>query len=545
MDFFDSRPKLGEKICYGFGDLGSCLFWQTITIYLSYFYTDVFGLAPAVAGTMFLVSRIFDAIFDVVIGMSADRTETRWGKYRPYIIFGALPLAIAAVAAFTVPSFGGIGKVIYAYATFILFMCLYSTVNIPYTSLLGVISDNADDRTQASSFKFVGAYLGGIIVSATALPLASYFGHVNELPAATPAVVAVAADSLAQADTAFVVDSTALALADSSRTAPDSLAAVATNAVYGDQSIAKEAFVRAQQIGWQKTMIVFAIAAVICFIITFFSVKERVKPINEQKTAVGKDLIDIVHNKPWVLLFVVTILFILYNCIRLNVTTHYFKYYIGTQSVPWLSNLLNVFRATPVKNETFGFEALASIFNTLGQLVSLVGVLLVPWFSRVMGRKRATVILLLTSIICTGSFIFFSPENIFLILFFQMIGSITGGPISSLLWVMYADTADYSEWKNGTRADGLVFSASIMSNKLGWAIGGMISMLILGATGFVPNEVQNESTLFGLKAMMSIIPLVAGVVALVVLKFFYSLDEKTMEGIQSELKVRRAAAESK
>lgn len=545
MNLSNSQPKLGEKICYGFGDLGSCLFWQTITIYLSFFYTDVFGLTPAVAGTMFLVSRIFDAIFDVVVGMSADRTNTRWGKYRPFIIFGALPLAVAAVAAFTTPSFGGIGKIVYAYVTFILFMCLYSTVNIPYTSLLGVISDNANDRTQASSFKFVGAYLGGIIVSATALPLASYFGNADNIQLSEPeAVVVNISDSVCKTDSAFVVDSTTLAAADSC--AIDTVSVlynVKTNVPIVDEQ-AKQIALKAQQKGWQKTMMCFALAAIICFIITFFSVRERVKPVQTEKTAVSKDLVDIVHNRPWVLLFVVTILFILYNCIRLNVTTHYFKYYIGTQSVPWLSSLLNIFRSTPIENETFGFEALASIFNTLGQLVSLVGVLLVPWFSRVMGRKRATVILLLTSIICTGSFIFFSPENVFLILLFQAIGSITGGPISSLLWVMYADTADYSEWKNGTRADGLVFSASIMSNKLGWAFGGMISMLILGATGFVPNEVQNESTLFGLKSMMSIIPVVAGVVALVVLKFFYSLDEKTMEGIQAELKERRTAAEN-
>ncbi|MCQ2608217.1 MAG: MFS transporter [Bacteroidales bacterium] len=487
MDLINNRPKLGEKICYGFGDLGSCLFWQTITFYLSYFYTDVFGLAPAVAGTMFLISRIIDAFFDVFVGMAADRTETRWGKFRPYIIFGAVPLSVAAVAAFTTPALGEIGNVVYAYATFILFMCLYSTVNIPYTSLLSVISADADDRTQASSYKFVGAYLGGIIVSATALPLAAYFGGVED-------------------------------------------------------GASKEAVIQAQQTGWSCTMIVYAFAAIACFAITFFAVKERVKPISEEKTTATKDLLDIVHNKPWILLFVVTILFILYNCIRLNVTTHYFKYYIGEQEVSWLTSILNIFRDTAVENEKFSFETLASIFNTTGQLLSLVGVLAVPWFSRILGRKRACVILMLVSIICTGSFIFFNPENMFLILLFQAIGSICGGPISSLLWVMYADTADYSEWKNGTRADGLVFSASIMSNKLGWAIGGMISMVILGATGFVANEVQNESTLFGLKAMMSIIPVIAGVIALFILKFFYKLDEETMEGIQSDLKVRREAA---
>jgi GPH family glycoside/pentoside/hexuronide:cation symporter len=255
------------------------------------------------------------------------------------------------------------------------------------------------------------------------------------------------------------------------------------------------------------------------------------------------------------MLFTITILFILYNCIRLNVTTHYFKYYIGEQAVPWLTGILNFGReyiANPVLGlfgkeklamlnpaETFGFEALTSIFNTLGQALSLVGVLLVPWFAKTLGRKRATVSLLIVSILCTGSFIFFSPENIFLILFFQAIGSITGGPISALLWVMYADTADYSEWKTGRRATGLVFSASIMSNKLGWAFGSMIAAFILASTGFIANATQNAGTLFGIKAMMSIYPIIAGVVALAILIFFYNLDEEKMKVVQADLAQRR------
>src|SRR5574344_1816349 len=255
-----NRPKMLEKVCYGYGDLGSCLFWQTITIYLSYFYTDVFGLTPAVAGTMFLVSRVVDALFDVIIGMTADRTETRWGKFRPYIIFGAVPLAMAAVAAFSTPAFGGTGKIVYAYITFMLFMFLYSTVNIPYTSLLGVISGDPEDRTQASSWKFVGAYLGGIIVSATALIMAKHFGSNY------------------------------------------------ADAVAGEQH------------GWQMTMIVYGIAAVLFFVITFLSTKERIKPIVEEKTSIKDDLHDIVRNVPWILLFTITILFIFYNCVRLNVT---------------------------------------------------------------------------------------------------------------------------------------------------------------------------------------------------------------------------------
>jgi GPH family glycoside/pentoside/hexuronide:cation symporter len=483
------KLSFGEKLGYGCGDFGSVLFWQTIMIHLLFFYTDVFGLEAKVAGIMFFVSRVLDAIFDVVIGMTADRTKSRWGKFRPYILFGAIPLGVAAVFAFTTPNFGEVGKIVYAYVTFILFMFLYSTVNIPYTSLLGVISGDPHERTKAASFKFVGAYLAGIIVSATALPFAEKFEH------GTPAK------------------------------------------------------------GWQTTMIVYAVVAFIFFMITFLATRERIQPIAKEKTNVKKDLKDISQNTPWIMLFAVTILFILFVCIRLSVTNHYFKYYVDEQVVPWLShtfnavnkNILNpVFRilgrpenALLAEGHKFGFEVLASIFHTLGQALSLIGVLLVPYFGKLVGRKNALIILFILAMFFTGAFIFFKPSNLILIYLFQAFGSITGGPISPLLWSMYADTADYSEWKTGRRATGLVFSASIMSNKLGWAFGSMIAAFILSMTGFIPGILQNGGVQNGLKAMMSIIPVAAGVIALLIIILFYKLDDSTMTKIKADLEEKR------
>jgi glycoside/pentoside/hexuronide:cation symporter, GPH family len=145
------KLPLREKVGYGFGDLASCLFWMTIMSQLLYFYTDVFGLTGKAAGVMFFVSRVSDALFDVVIGMTADRTKSRWGKFRPYILWGAIPLAIAAVLSFTTPDFAYPGKIAYAYITFIAFMFLYSTVNIPYTALLGVISGDPVERADAAT----------------------------------------------------------------------------------------------------------------------------------------------------------------------------------------------------------------------------------------------------------------------------------------------------------------------------------------------------------------------------------------------------------
>jgi GPH family glycoside/pentoside/hexuronide:cation symporter len=256
------------------------------------------------------------------------------------------------------------------------------------------------------------------------------------------------------------------------------------------------------------------------------------------------------------LLFASTILFILFVCIRLSVTAHYFKYYIGEQVSPWLATFFNFFlsiinplkglfggRAIALFEEThkFGFEVLTSAFNTIGSIFAILGVFLVPWFVRLVGGKKALLTLFIAALICTGAFYFLKPTDLPWIFALQVVGSLTGGPISTLLWVMYADTADYSEWKTGRRATGLVFSASIMSNKLGWAIGSMIAGLILATTGFKANVIQNMDVQNGLKAMMSVIPVAVGLVALV-LFFFYRLDESTMKKIKADLDERRKAS---
>jgi GPH family glycoside/pentoside/hexuronide:cation symporter len=183
-----------------------------------------------------------------------------------------------------------------------------------------------------------------------------------------------------------------------------------------------------------------------------------------------------------------------------------------------------------------------SWFNAIGQAFSLIGVLLVPWFSRVVLKRRAILILFASALVCTGAFFFLSPGHVLLMFAFQVVGSLTGGPISALLWAMYADTADYSEWKTGRRATGLVYSASIMSNKLGWAVGTAIAGFILSAYGFVPDVAQNSGVLKGLRHMMSVIPLGMGVVAFLLLLFFYKLDDGIMKRIKEELEARRAMA---
>ncbi|MCD6377175.1 MAG: MFS transporter [Caldisericaceae bacterium] len=465
MAFEKSTGRLSfwEKAGYGFGDLASVLYWQTISSYLLYFYTDVFGITAAAAGTMILVTRMWDGVNDPLMGIIADRTNTRWGKFRPYLLWMSVPLAIMGVLTFSVPDFGYSGKLIYAYVTFTLFMMLYTAINIPYSSLLGVITPDSVERTSVASFKYTFAFASGILVSAIALPLATHL----------------------------------------------------------DKSYPGK--------GWSITMAIFGAFAVVFFLVTFLSTKERVQPPPKQKTSIKQDLLDLAANRPWLILLIATMLIILFVATRMSVTTHYFKYYVGTQTLSFLG-----------KSYTFEFDVLTSAFNTVGQAFALLGVIATAPMARLFGKKRAFLILFVLAALSTAVFYFLKPEHLLLIFLFQILNTFSSGPLTPLLWAMYADTADYSEWKNGRRATGLVFSASTMSQKFGWAIGTAFAGWLMSFFGFKANIVQSDQVQHGIVMLMSVIPAALGALSILVM-YFYKLDDKTMEQIQAELEARRTS----
>jgi GPH family glycoside/pentoside/hexuronide:cation symporter len=473
----EQKLRMTEKLSYGFGDFASCLYWQTISVYLAYFYTDVFGISALAAGAMIGLSRSLDAFFDPVIGMIADRTNSRWGKFRPYLLYTCVPMAIVGLLTFTVPDFSEKGKLIWAYITFNALMIIYTTINIPYTAMLGVISPDPAERTALSSIKFVGAFAGGIVVSATLLPMAKVGGWLNA---------------------------------------------------------------QTQQQGWQMSFIVIGILSTISFLIVFFNTRERVLPPKAQKTSVLKDLGDLVTNRPWLVLLATTITFIFFVALRGNATAHYFKYYVGSQTI----TLPSFLPASMAGTQTWSWESLVSIFNTSNQVLSLIGAILVPFLARRIGNKPAFLALFTVAIAATAAFYILKPEQLWLIYGINAIGSITGGPLSALLWAMYADTADYAEWKTGRRATGLVFSASIFSQKFGWGWGGGLSLVMLNGVGFIANRAQTPSALHGLVKLMSIYPAICGVLAMAIFLIFYPLNEEKIAQISSDLKARRAKEES-
>ncbi len=234
--------KLREKIGYGFGDMASSMFWKLFGAYLMIFYTDVFGLPAAMVGTMFLVTRVWDSVFDPIIGIAADRTSSRWGKFRPYLLFLAVPFGFIGVLTFYTPPFGDAGKLVYAYITYSLMMMVYSGINVPYASLLGVMSPNPQERNTLSTFRMMFAYLGSFIALLLFMPMVNAFsGHSKEIAN--------------------------------------------------------------QQTGWLMAVAVIAVMCIVLFLGCFAWTKERVKPINEQRTSLKNDIRDLFHNKPWWILF--------------------------------------------------------------------------------------------------------------------------------------------------------------------------------------------------------------------------------------------------
>ncbi len=454
-------PSIKEKMGYGCGDFASVLFWAVIANQLIFFYTDVFGISAMAAGTMIMVSRLWDGINDPLMGIIADRTETRWGKFRPYLVWLSVPLALMGVITFSVPDLSPSNKVIYAWVTYTLFMMTYTAINIPYSSLLAVISPNSIERADTASYKYIFAYAAGFVVSVSLLPSARYLGAGNDAK------------------------------------------------------------------GWQLTLAIYGVIATIFFFIAFISTRERVKPLPTQKTSVIKDIKDLLDNKPWLILLVVTLFMILFIALRSSVTTHYFKYYVQTGSLPFWGG-----------GKTYDYIALTSVFGGVGQAFCILGVICTKLIAGPLGKKRAFLILFAADILSNAAFYFLKPQDIGLMFFFQAVASFTGGPLVPLIWAMYADTADYAEWKNNRRATGLVFSASTMSQKIGWAVGSFFVGLLLTMVGFVPDTEASDEVRNGIKALMSVIPAVFGIISMSVM-FVYKLDEKTMDNIAEDLQQRR------
>jgi len=457
--------RLKEKIGYGFGDMASSMFWKLFGMYLLIFYTDVYGLPAAAVGTMFLITRVWDSFFDPIVGVIADRTQSKWGKFRPYLLFVAIPFGVIGVLTFTTPDFGMTGKLIYAYITYSLMMMVYSMINVPYASLLGVMSPLPADRNTLSTFRMTFAYIGSFIALLMIEPLVEFFSKMGG--GAVPNL----------------------------------------------------------QLGWQLGVLVIAIMCVLLFFLCFSWTKERVKPIKVEKTPLKVDFKDLLKNKPWWILLGAGISALIFNSIRDGATVYYFKYFI--QDVV-------AFKIGPLGTTI----TLTSLYLVLGQASNIIGVILAAPISNVIGKKNTYIGAMVLATVLSVAFFWFGRENLVWIYIFQFLISICAGSIFPMLWSMYADCADYSEWKTGNRATGLIFSSSSMSQKFGWTIGGALTGWLLAYFGFQANVVQTAEAQEGIRMMLSFLPAIGTVLSVIFISF-YPLSEKKMKVISEELDQKR------
>lgn len=455
---------LKEKIGYSLGDTASNIYFQTFIIFLLNYYTDVFGIPAAAAGTMFLVTRIFDAIIDPIMGTIADRTNTRYGKFRPYVLFFAVPFVVMGVFTFTVPDYDVSGKLIYAYITYNLLMVMYTIVNVPYSALMGVLTPNSLERTVVSSFRFVAAFVGGLIVQGSTIWLVQYFGKGNDA------------------------------------------------------------------VGWQWAMGCLGGLALIFLVITFLTTKERVQPPAGQKQELRKDLSDLLSNTAWLMIGGATVFQLIFIVMRNSTIVYYFKYYVQHQQL----NLFGTVFDLP-------YETFTSTFLLSGTICTILGSILTKWISKRFDKKNTYVGCMLISVAANAFVFFLKPQDVVLIYLLNLFLSFVWGPVSVLQWAMYTDTADYSEWKNGRRATGLVMAASLFTLKIGLTLGGALVGWMLAYYGFVANQEQAVGAITGIVSLMSYIPALFGIVA-VVLMLFYPLTNTVMEKIETDLTARRAAA---
>jgi GPH family glycoside/pentoside/hexuronide:cation symporter len=283
--------------------------------------------------------------------------------------------------------------------------------------------------------------------------------------------------------------------------------------------------------GWQLSFVTYGIAYLVIICFTFFGTRERLRPIPRGKTSVKDDLRDLMSNRPWIILALMTITFILASGIRTTITAYYFKYFVGSQSV------LLPFSGGP---RTYSFVELVSAYNSTGMIASILGVMLLNWFTRPIGKKRAIGILATTTIVSSAVFFVLKPDQLTAMFACTFLWGLSSAPLFALLWSMFADAADYSEWRTGRRATGLVFAASLMCTKIGGALYSAATGWLLAGVGFQPNVAETPQVLHGLVLLMSLIPAAIAVVYLV-LVFYYPLNEKRLAEIESDLHVRRAS----
>lgn len=428
-----------EKISYGLGDMASHIGLDNVIIFLTFYYTDVVGLPAAFVGTMFLLARTADAIIDPAMGYMADRTRSRWGKFRPWMLWLALPFGVSCLLTYAVPqSLDMSGKMIFASVSYTFMMLMYTAINIPYCSMGAVITPDNDERISLQSWRFFLATLGGAMSTFFMMPLAEYLGG---------------ADKLA---------------------------------------------------GYRWAMAIMASAAAIMFWFCFANTRERIKAPATHNNYLA-ELRDLLRNDQWRVVAVLVMTNIGFGVIRLGAMMYFVTYYLGNAAYfMWML-------AAHIIGKAAG-SLLAKRLTRNANKVQMFGYCSV-----------------LAGLLSIG--LFFAPKAVLVLVPLTFIVSTLYQSTTTLMWVMMADVADYGEWRQGKRMDGIIFSTFLAVLKLGMALSGAIVGWTLGFSGYVANAAeQTPLAMHCIVALFTVVPGLLSLGAFITLRW-YKLDDHTMQEI--------------
>jgi GPH family glycoside/pentoside/hexuronide:cation symporter len=527
------KLSLKEKLGYALGDGAANIAWRGVATFLFIFYTDVFGLNPAAVGLLMLIARSGDGIIDILMGIVCDRTNSRYGKFRPWILWTAIPLGVTLSLLFTTPNLGPAGKVVYAYVTYLIFFLVYTANNIPYGALMAVMTGDDKERTSLGSYRMVGAFTGGMLVQGALLMLVAYFGNINpsinvekldtkkyEVTVSTHQDIKTVNIKTKDGIAMFTWAKPELADSLNTPTQGKSFSMEAQKKysfiLTGEENlVSKNITIIDQKRGYSNAIYLLSFFLSLFLILTFLSTKERVKPPKEQETNLGKDLKDLIKNRPWIILLIIGLLFNVYNSIKQGIVVIYFSHYLHNQ-------------------------LLAGSYMIGLMLASIAGAMITSPLGKRLGKRKLFIYALIFSGLANALLVLCSPQNLTAIFTIGIISEFGAAIFPTLFFAMLGDAADYSEYKNGRRATGLVYSAGSFATKFGGGIAGAIIGFVLAAFHYSgQDELAIQGAVPGIIMLMSWIPAVIALIAAGVMTL-YPLNQKKMDEITSELNDRRA-----
>ncbi|MCU4162755.1 MFS transporter [Carboxylicivirga caseinilyticus] len=485
MNLHQDKISKIEKIGYSLGDLAANLIFQTLMTFLAFFYTDVYQISPSWSSIIIFVGGITGSLFNPLMGIIADRTRTRWGKFRPWLLWTSIPLGVVGILAFSTPDFSDTGKVIYAMSTYILLMAVYASNNVPYTSLSGVITGNMSERNSITSYRFVAVMVAQFIIQVLLLPLVLIMGDGDKAQGFHEIFILFACAGSIMFLIAFFTTK--------ERIAPS---AKQKSSIKTD---VKDVFKN-------KPWISMLIAIVLLFV------------------AMG------IRNGSNVYYFSYYL-----DEGQLSIFLNGLGFYGFIEWLDRVSKAMGFIGFNwPEDTSTTAF----SLYSAVSILFKLTGIVISKRLADKYGKRNIFGISLFFSALFLSAYYFYSPKAIVLVFVTQAFYGLSIGLLMPLLWAMVADVVDYSEWKTRRRATATVFSITSLGFKVGLSIGGSLVAGILFLYGYDVDMDHSMKVQNGVKMLISIYPALASFIGVISL-YFYEINKKMEQQIENDLRLRR------